>query len=345
MTTACLDYNGDRLACAWGGPVARGRIRVTPEDFVVEEQLGFTPSGAGEHLLVEVRKTGLTTEQVAVHLARQAGLPRARVSFSGMKDRHAVAVQWFSLEVGLTHRPRDADLVGPGIEILASARNRRKLRRGSHRANRFTIRVRDFDVEPTLLDARLNAIAGGGLPNYFGEQRFGARGTNVRDGLRALGRPRLARSRRSIYLSALRAWLFNAVLDERVRRGIWNRALPGDVMVLNGTASWFAVTTTDAEIERRLMEHDIHPSGPLAGVGQAATTGPAAQLEADVMDAFPECCEALQAAGVEVARRALRVCAARLEWTWPAADQLQLGFELPRGAFATTLLRECLRYD
>jgi len=333
---------GLQLPYAHGGPLGRARLRSIPEDFFVDEVLGFPPSGQGEHLLVHVRKRERTTEQAAARLARSLGVPRRAVSYAGMKDKWAVTQQWFSV-----HLPGNAPLLppgelAPGVEVLSAARHNKKLRRGVLRGNRFRLRLRDVDAPAAAISVRLAAIARLGVPNYFGAQRFGPGGENIdraRDMLS--GRLQLRdRTLRGILLSAVRSYLFNQVLAERVRQGVWNKAVEGELLMLDGRGSLFALEVLDEDIRARLAALAIHPSGPLCGRGCPQPSAVAADLEQRVLAEEAELVAGLSAAGVEGARRALRVRVSELAWWFPAPGEVELRFALPAGAYATSVIRE-----
>jgi tRNA pseudouridine13 synthase len=332
------------LARAWGDPVACGRLRVVPEDFQVSEIPLLEPEGSGEHVWLLVRKRLQNTADVAAVLARCAGVPLRDVSYAGLKDRQAVTEQWFSVHLPGSAAPVWSTLDSPGVSILRAARHGRKLRRGALRGNRFRISVRDLVADPTLLRQRLETITAEGVPNYFGEQRFGRDGSNLRAAERLFRNPRLRLSRhqRGLALSAARSLLFNGVLSRRVSEGSWNRALPGDVLQLQGSHSYFVAAAVDAELQRRLADHDVHPTGPLHGRGTPPVEGEPLALETAVLAGYPDWLAGLEAAGLKQERRALRLTMDDLEWRQPAVDVLCLEFSLPAGAYATSVLREFL---
>lgn len=329
------------LARAWGAPVASGRIRQRPEDFRVDECLGFGPSGDGPHVLVRVEKTRCNTADAAALLAAHAGVPVREVGYCGLKDRHAVCTQWLSVP----HSPRVdwGAFEGPGVRILETGRHHRKLKRGAHQANRFDITVGLDGLDDAGLDRRLEHIRSHGVPNYFGEQRFGRRYPgNAR---RLLAGGRLTRLQRGMTLSAIRSDLFNRVVDERVRRGNWNVALPGEYVNLDGTRSGFAASGDDPEIAARIRGLDLHPTGPLHGGGANPATGEAALLERGVLRGHRSWCEVLVRNGLKMERRAARCVVRDLQWRLDdARSALRLGFVLRRGQFATMVLREVLDY-
>ena len=212
------------LPRAHGGPVGQGLLRASPEDFQVREVMTVVPEGQGEHLWLHLRKRGLNTADLALALARLARLPLRAVGYSGLKDRVAVTDQWFSLHLPGKADPQLDDLP-EGVTLLAAARHSRKLNRGTHRANRFELVIRDLEADPALLRQRLDAVAAQGVPNYLGEQRFGRHGDNfsrARDWLLGQGEAPRKPALRSLWLSAVRSELFNQVLAERVRQSCWN---------------------------------------------------------------------------------------------------------------------------
>ena len=327
---------------AHGGPAGRGQIRTVPEDFVVREWLGFEADGEGEHWLLTVRKRGSNTLWVAKQLARMAQISPRDVGFAGLKDRHAVTEQSFTLPVRAT--PTDwTGASGEGFEVVRATRHRRKLKRGALRANDFAIVVRNFSGDSQALTQRLSAIATQGVPNYFGPQRFGADAGNVARAWQWFSgaiEPQ-DRIQRGFALSAARAAIFNAVLAERVRQSTWQRIQSGDLANLDGSNSVFAVDAPDAVLNERCERFDIHPTGPLWGRGALRSQDQIATLEQSIAARYEVLSAGLVREGLEQERRALRIRVSQLEWSLNGAE-LRLGFRLPRGAFATAVLHELL---
>ena len=327
---------------AWGAPPGKGCLRRLPEDFLVEELPATRPSGTGEHWWLRLRKRTLNTWEVAERLARLAGVPTEAVGFAGLKDRRAVTVQSFSVPV-TGREPPWTRLEGAGIELLAVTRHSRKLRRGELTGNAFCIRIRDLQGDRKALEGRLARIAQRGVPNYFGPQRFGRRGDNLRraqalfEGARAP-----SRALRGLWLSAARAWLFNEVLAERVRQGNWNRPLPGELLQLGSGVLQPALAPVGAAA--LVAQGRAHPTGPLWGRSGARPQprGEAAALEQAVLAGQGPWCRGLEEAGLSRDRRALRLSVARLEHRFEG-DDLILTFELPKGGYATALLRELIK--
>jgi tRNA pseudouridine13 synthase len=316
-----------------------------PEDFVVDEVLGFAPDGVGAHVLLVVEKRGANTGWVAAQLARAAGVNVRDVGASGQKDRNAVTRQSFSLPWPAA-APVEPCLgfAGEGWRVLSAERHGRKLRVGSHRANRFALRVREVAGDRDALAERLEVIATRGVPDYFGPQRFGRDGTNLgrARAWASVGEAPRDRSARGFALSAARSALFNAVLAERVRRGDWDRLLPGEAVMLDGRRSFFRAGDIDATLLERCVAMDVHPSGPLWGRGDSPAQGVALAVESAVTSSEPDLCTLLAAEGLEHERRALRLPVRGLRWSLDG-DVLSLEFELERGAFATAVLHELVR--
>jgi len=323
-----------------GIPEASGVIRSCPEDYVVEEIPRVKPEGEGSHLWLWVEKRSANTDWVARELAKIAGCPHRDIGYAGLKDRHAVTRQWFSVPATDDTEQQFAKIDVEGVKVLEHQRHTRKLKRGTLDGNRFQLVIRELQGDPGQLEQRLQNICTNGVPNYFGPQRFGHGGYNVGKGLELLQkRVRLQRNKRSIYLSALRSFLFNHVLARRVRSGSWNIMMEGDLAMLDGTQSIFPCEIVDAEIEDRCKRLDIHPSGPLPGENGMQPTASAAALEKEVLESWPDLVEVLVSQRVQASRRALRLYAADFQWNI-AGEDLELAFTLPPGAYATTVLRE-----
>lgn len=336
--SALVKWNA--LERAFGAPVLRAGFKLEPADFQVNEQLGFEPDGSGEHLLVAIEKTGLTTFEAQAILAQHFRVPLRDTAFAGMKDKQGITRQWFSVPVGKDALAAES-LQHPQLRVLHSARNSRKLRRGSHKGNSFRIVLRHPAGDEAAVHARVRLLAERGVPNYFGVQRFGRNEHNVPAALAWFrGEAAPARQQRGLFLSAARSYLFNIQLSRRVRDRTWDTWLAGDLMALAGSASTFACSrATPDELRRRLGEFDIHATGPLWGKGQPAVTSEALLQESALEGQYPELCAGLVAQGLEQERRPLRAQVQQLQANF-TAEGLILEFSLARGAYATSVLRE-----
>jgi len=320
-----------------GPPCGSARLRREPEDFQVREELRDDPPGQGPHAYLYVRKRDLTTEGARRRIAEAAGVSPRDVGFAGRKDRRAVTWQWFSVPGADTV---DWEALGSeALRVERLSRGPRKLRRGALRGNRFHITLRDFRGDPGALEERLQAIGTRGIPNYFGEQRFGRGRGNLASAAAWLARRPGRHGPKDMLLSAARAWLFNHVLAARVVAGNWQTVLDGDALNLDGSRSFFAVERADDQLANRCRELDVHPTGPLWGRGTPPVGGPAHALEARVLAAFAGWRTGLEGRGVDMGRRALRARVAELGWQVSAAG-VELEFFLAGGSFATSVVRE-----
>jgi tRNA pseudouridine13 synthase len=340
----------EALPRAHGSAVLSGTIRTSPEDFVVEEIDGFAPSGSGEHLLLTIEKRGMTTAFAAKRIAQWAGVPELAIGYAGLKDRHALTRQRFSVHLPKRVAPDPATLQaddpgsGPGqvLRVLDSTWHAKKLPRGALAGNRFELVLREIEGGHDAITTRLDAIRARGVPNYFGEQRFGRDGDNVANALAMFAGRRMRREQRTHLLSAARSQLFNQVLAARVSDGSWDTGLDGEVWMLDGSRSVFGPEPWSETLAQRLADFDIHPSGPLWGRGELRTIGAARVLEeAALADGRARKLRAgLEGAGLQQERRSLRLRVPDLQPTWLEDGVLQLRFTLQPGAYATTVLAE-----
>jgi tRNA pseudouridine13 synthase len=290
-----------------GEPLGTATFRQYPEDFNVQEIIDFVPSGEGEHLLIHIAKRDQNTQWVAGLLAKLAGIDRNAVGFCGLKDRFAVATQWFSLH--LPGKEIDSQqLWHSDFQILSTGRHHKKLRRGMHAGNRFKILLRDFDIEPDLLIERMQAIECRGVPNYFAEQRFGREGNNLNraEELIAMGKLKGNRHGTGIYLSAARSWLYNLLLDAYLKN----------------------------------FETNFRDTGALWGRGRSATEGDFSPMENQILSQWSSWCNALEHAGLKQERRQFILKPNNLLYRELQENIFELSFDLPIGCYATAILRE-----
>lgn len=332
----------DDLPYLHGGPLGRARFKAQPEDFVVEELLGFEPSGEGEHCLLWVEKRDLDSNTAGARLADALGLRRRLVSHCGLKDRHAVTRQWFSLHMPGQESPDPAALESEGLRVLRITRNTRKLRRGIHAGNRFTIRLREPDFDTTLADERWQAISTRGVPNFFGSQRFGNEGRNV-EKAEAMFRGEFTpgdRLLRGLLLSAARSHLFNAVVAGRMARGNWDRPLRGEVFGFPDNGTILLPENQRGDEVARLEKGIVELTAPLWGCGELQSVEEVCALEHELLAAFPQLTTGLEACGLRQERRVMRLRPLRPMLEVQENGDLQFQFDLPKGTYATTLLRE-----
>ncbi|WP_201601536.1 tRNA pseudouridine(13) synthase TruD [Psychrobacter submarinus] len=352
-------------------PIKQALYKAKPEDFVVNERLEVDFTGEGEHLWLHIKKSGINTAYLAKLLSEWADIPLRDVGYSGLKDRLALTTQWFSLRLPKKQKP-DSDFAPVDIKehetvkIIAEHWHNKKLNRGTHNANQFVITLRDieFAKDQTLgdkssVEQHLQTISKTGVPNYFGPQRFGFGGNNIREALNLFARPlkstssakkknkrkSAVREQNSMELSAARSLIFNQILAARVQDGSWNTGLNGEVFNLNGSGSIFASEHMDETLQARVASGDIHPTAVMWGAGNDKVAGDAAELENTVVqqDALlAALATGLEQREVKAQRRALRLPVEDLSWRW--ADEqdgeqtLVLSFTLTTGSFATSVL-------
>ena len=341
---------------AWGPPLFHSSLKSERSDFTVDEVLDIEMDGEGEHLFLHLEKSGMNTDELAKLLETTYNVGSKDVGLAGMKDRHAITSQWFSVTTPEDGEALEAVLADFNTEhkearILKSVRHSRKLRHGAHKGNRFIITLRDViptDSQPHAqlvesLAARIESIATAGFPNYIGPQRFGFGGQNLVRARQWFKQPkkRTSRQQRSLWLSAARSAIFNAVCAKRVEAGTWQSLLPGEPAILDGTRSFFESGESSAdELDARVQAFDIHPSAPWWGRGQTPGTDECALFEAQILSDFSDICAGLEKAGLSQERRAVRAMARDLTHQWLDDSTLQLSFHLSPGLFATTLLSE-----
>lgn len=332
----------DSLPRAYGEPVIEAKFRASPGDFIVEEIDGFEASGSGEHLLLTIEKRGMNTAFAAKQIAAWAGVAEVAIGYAGLKDRHALTRQRISVHLPKRVAPDIAALQSDALRVIKSEWHAKKLPRGALAGNRFQLTLRDAQGDAAAIEQRLQCIAEHGVPNYFGEQRFGRDGDNITNALAMFDGRRMRREQRTMLLSAARSELFNRVLAGRVAHGSWDHGLEGEVWVLDGSRSVFGPEPWTETLATRLAEFDIHPSGPLWGIGELRTQDAVRAIELATLsdEQWLRLRAGLEAAGLKQERRALRLRPQSLQWRWSDTDALEVSFALPPGTYATVVLRE-----
>ncbi len=333
------------LPFATDSPSIGGVLKSALEDFFVEEIPIYLPCGEGEHLFLWIEKRDLGTPELVKHIARTLGVPQSEIGFAGRKDRQAVTRQFVS--VMARSCPDPAVLENECLRVLEAKQHRNKLKTGHLRGNRFRIVVRD--VQPAALEVAqriIEQLAERGVPNYFGEQRFGITNETDLEGFRLLkGEParRLGPDALRFALSAVQSRLFNSWLAERLTDGMLYQLLLGDIMQVVASGGCFPVEDVATE-QTRYAARETVLTGPMFGPKMIAPTGEAAAREARVLERFDLPLSAFEryvklTAGTRrpalLSPEGLRV--------EPVAEGLAFEFTLPAGAYATVVLREFLR--
>ncbi len=344
------DTNAPDLNFEWayahGAPIGSAVIRTEPEDFIVTEELGFEPTGEGEHAFLVIKKRNVNSEWVARQIAKLVGVKRLDVGFAGMKDRRAVTTQAFTVKLTGKSEPDwnllNSDCDGEQIEVVHTARHQRKLKRGDLAGNRFQITLRQIDGEQAEIEQRLEKIRSRGIPNYFGEQRFGFDGNNLLSAAKMFRREIRVkdRSKRGIYLSAVRSYLYNRLLSLRVEADNWDRVIDGDWVWTAEDTRGFTFSRDNSQHRELFEQNRLIPAGPLWGDGKSLTQGDANRFEQEIAEKEQFWIDGLSSARMDQSRRPLQVRADGLQWHWDGTESLTMNFTLPSGSYATSLLRE-----
>lgn len=397
-----------------------GVIKQRNEDFLVEEVPLYEPSGDGEHLYLFVEKNGRTTSDVQAYLANAFRISRRQISFAGLKDKHAIARQHFSIHLPLRGSEEDGlkNIDNDRIKLLWASRHGNKLRRGHLRGNRFVIYIRDVNPADVLRARRmLERLDAAGVPNFIGDQRFGFRHMNHRHGHlllqgrwqelldQLLGNPSehgreasyegrvayeagdyhlaiekwprhlrfdrpaldmlrqgksakdavmtISKDQRNFMVSALQSAMFNVVLDQRLASGTFDRLLAGDIAMKHPGRAVFEVDEQIATMENapggRIEKGEVSPTGPMWGPDMMTPRGEPLEQELRVLHAFdlsPETLASQPQCNMDGSRRPLRIFIREPDISSGVDEHgpyIRTAFELPRGSFATVVMREIMK--
>jgi len=328
----------------FGKPTASALLRSKISDFKVYEILPFEPCGEGEHLYIHIRKTGANTNYVARELAKYFKVKENMVSYAGLKDRFAITEQWFGIHLPGKKSYDLAKLAIEGVEVIKVKRHNKKLRIGDLQGNRFELILRNVSQVKEVME-RWQQIISEGVPNYFGEQRFGINGGNLPKALELFaGADVKDKKKRGMYLSAARSFLFNSIIDKRIEQGTFNQLVSGDACMLANSQSVFKVPVVNKELTQRLDKHEIDITASMWGAGELMTTDDALILEQNIGEQYDEFCQGLVRLGLKQERRKIRLVPSNTNFTL-AGDYVKLEFCLPAGSYATTVLKELVNYN
>jgi len=334
--TFSLDFN-----YLYGKPVCSALFKQSCEDFNVEEDLGFELTGEGEHVCLWIQKIGENTQYLARQLAKFADIPARNVSYAGLKDRQGNTKQWFSLHIPGKITPDFSSFESQGVTILKVVRHHKKIKTGALAGNFFSIVLRDVS-DKSALEKALQLVQKG-VPNYFGEQRFGFGGYNVNAALRMFqGRKIKDRFKRGIYLSAARSYLFNQVISARIKDGLYNKPLLGDCVQFVGNRSFFPLTYLDADTLQRLERREVCLTAPLWGAGELTSELDCKKYETEILSCYSELQAGLAKNGLKQERRPLLLIPEQFSTEWLDEKSVKINFYLPSGCYATSVLRELI---
>lgn len=325
-------------------PKCTAIFKETPDDFHVDEFFNYPFNGQGEHILVKIQKCGVSTEDVVKSISRLIQKPTKLISYAGLKDRQALATQWISIHAPGEIIPGIESLSGYGWKVIESTRHHKKLKRGYLDGNRFVITLKSLSNPDEFIN-RIKHIQLNGVPNYFGEQRFGKASANLVNAEQLLIQSRRVSDRflKGIYLSAARSWIFNLILATRVNDKTWNIPLPGDMMQLRGSNSIFSIDDVGESIIQRVIAHDVSPASPLPGKSKINATREKLQAIEIIYTKWRSWVDGLIHHGLDESWRANILNIDQLTYT--LQDQTAvITFSLPPGAYATAVIRELVAY-
>lgn len=336
-----LVFDWSSLAALTATPGTGGTLRRENADFRVEEVPAYPLSGEGDFLFVQLEKSGHTTAHVLRELGTQLGVRDREIGVAGLKDRHAVTTQWVSLPAKV--EPRLGTFTLEGVRVLDTTRHGNKLGMGHLRGNRFVVRVRGAEGMAGQAQATALELVARGVPNYFGPQRFGLGGLNAEEGLRVLrGESRLRDPRvRRFLTTSVQSMQFNRFLSLRLERGVFAGLLAGDMAKKHDTGGVFLVEDAQAEAGRA-ERGEVSATGTLFGRKVKPLTLDAGALEQEALAAFGLTPEAFGSRKGD--RRLTRIFPENLTVT-EEEDGYTLAFTLPKGSFATSVLREVMKTD
>ncbi|HFC30649.1 MAG TPA: tRNA pseudouridine(13) synthase TruD, partial [Oceanospirillales bacterium] len=299
---------------------AKGQIRTFARDFKVVENLSVDFSNQGEHLWLYIEKTDSNTNWVAKQLSNVCQVPQKNIGFAGLKDRHAITRQWFSIQLA---KISDIDKIQAAlpneIRIIQSAKHHKKIKTGQLDGNNFSIKVRNIKGDKQQIEQNIANIQQNGVPNYFGEQRFGHDMGNIKKASDWFtGNYKVkTRNLKSILISTARSHIFNLIISKRIEQNIWNKAIKGDILQLNNSKSWFEEKdASKSELEKRLSDFDIHITAAMWGENPTQASDKCAKLETEIAQQFPNYQRGFEKFRLKQDRRAMRIIANNLQHNW-----------------------------
>jgi len=281
----------------------------SPRDFIVEEVPLYQFSGNGEHLILHIRKKDMTTWEMIETIAKYLNIKVKEIGYAGLKDKHAMTIQYISL-LAKNNEEKLQNFNHDKIKILNKYRHNNKIRIGHLKGNNFKIRLKKvLGVQKDKLNSTIEWIKKYGIPNYFGEQRFGNNGNNWQEGKDILeGKLKIRNPKtKKFLLNAYQSYLFNSWLSKRVeisillkdfnenevekilnlpKRTLTNtkkqphffKLLEGDLMMHYPFGRVFEVDDLEKESNRFFLKN-ISPTGLLAGKKVSRATKSAKAIE------------------------------------------------------------------
>lgn len=323
-------------------------IKEKHSDFVVNEELAYAPSGTGDHLYIRFRRSDWNTERIASKVAQILSLDKHDYGYAGMKDRHAIVEQTLSFKLAedkfseeeITQRLSDH---APELTILSMDRHNNKLKRGHIKHNAFTIIVRHLDTTVEALQKRAETIQENGFANYYGPQRFGIQYDNIRTGFELLkGFKRIKSAhKRDLYSSSIQSALFNILLTRRIETK--QNLILGDVLKKNDTGGVF-INDDLIVNQERLNAGELTVCGPMFGYKMMPTEDESHQIEMALLEEFHLGINKFKRMKVTGTRRPFFISPGEINIKQVDDTSYQFSFNLPKGTYATTLLRHFFEF-
>ena len=335
-------------------------FKQTPRDFVVEEIPLYEFNGEGEHLILHVRKKGLSTLELIAVIAKYLGIKNKEIGYAGLKDKHAMTKQYISLHK--KYEEKMDNFSHENIKILSKTYHNNKLRIGHLAGNRFFIKLKKVNhTSAKKIDEALKNISAYGMPNFFGYQRFGTDGNNHVDGEKIAKGEKKERNVKvkKLLISAYQSHLFNLWLSRRLEintlvqnfevkelEPLLNmpkdellkmkaqkhpfKIISGDIMEHYPHGRLFDFEGSEHDFER-FEKRDISVTGLLCGKKARTAFDAARVIEKDYDDEI----------NAEGSRRYAWVYPENIEGRFKEEDaQYELNFSLPKGSYATVLVEE-----
>ena len=330
-------------------PGVGGKIRQKTKHFIVQEIPLYEPSGEGIHLYLNISKQDTTTRDIQIGLAKLFNLDPSQVGKAGLKDKYAIATQTLSVVF-------DGDQPDPGeikeivekelpVKVNWAKYHTNKLRAGHLLGNQFTITITDVE-EDALEKAQKIAdkIQEIGIPNYYGVQRTGKEGENIKQGWLLLKNKKRIRDRwlRKLLLSSYQSYLCNRYLAQRVENEKYTELIQGDIAKKHDTGGEFHVEDLETE-QKRFNNKEISFTAPMFGYKMREATDESGIFESSILDSVTITKKDFRKHHVKGTRRTGRILP---EITLDTCeDGLMISFTLMKGSYATTVLREFMKND
>lgn len=332
-------------------PGIGGTFKACAEDFLVEEIPSYDPSGQGDFLYLWIEKKDVAAREFQEILGRAFQIGQQEIGIAGLKDRTAVTRQWVSLPKN--REPLLSAFDHPAVKILNTNYHSNKLKTGHLKGNRFRIRIRGTGEKARdQLPRLLQRIEEKGIPNAYDLQRFGRNNETWKTGWELLKGPSSRFVKpwlRRLALSALQSGIFNAYLVDRMADGLLHQVIPGEVLGKSPAGGLFNAPVEESELPReqeRLNHKEIVGAGPIFGWKLLPCKGPALEREQKLLESYSlKRDDFLSQRKLMEGTRRRNIIYPRIEVLgWEGSD-VELGFELPSGSYATRVIGELMHTE